>query len=248
MNKHVICLLFDIAILFCYLVGCADTQSESIVNLDVNAFYQIENFVVDNETPLLDLLTVEYDLQELYTFFGKNISRADRVIAACNGIEIPSPVEWNNVNLQFPVECLRYNGNVFYSVYKVKNGGFFYVFWQVPLVDTQVWGEEWDNTKITAHTTMYIEELPSVFAFFTLKNGSSTAADVKALDPIMSLDLFSDSTKSYSRTKSGITVIVYYSMDKLENIEDLVVKQIKFVREDDRVFSDINAIYPKDLP
>ena len=81
---------------------------------------------VDNDTPLKQLLTKEYELSELQDFFGKDAS-----IGGClpeyTDIKYHSSSE---ILTSFPIECLRSSGGgTYYTVYKIRDGGYYYIYW-----------------------------------------------------------------------------------------------------------------------
>lgn len=231
------------------LTGCLSKQEATAgYEFSINYYLKTDGFEVDNNTPLCDLLTTEYELSDLYHFFGENICEGDRIISLNNPESLPAPRTWNEVNHYFPIQCLRYNSNVHYSIYKVKNGGYFYVFWNVPILNPPYMQSFYDTTTctITTRTSIYIDQLPTIFSFRSIVKGQSTAKDIEKIDPCMELDFLSSSVKSYSRLQSGKILVVYYDYQVLETKDDLIVKKIE-IKSNSCIASCIAAIHTEDI-
>ena len=114
---------------------------------DMN-FYPKEYFVIDDETPLEEALTVAYPLAELEAFFRPQE----------NNMRPGEVVPFAEIQKRFPIEVFRSPG---YSVYKVEEGGYFYVDWS------------WEPKE-------YEGEEPQVF-FCAYINGNRDPAELEAL-------------------------------------------------------------------
>lgn len=111
-----------IVICMAALTGCHHAGSNRTA--DTYSIEQIEELENDTKT-LESALTKEYDLNELRSFFKD--SRANESIGF--GSAKPA-LMFREVDHRYPVEILRTGG---YSVYRVRQGGYFYVFWVTPL-------------------------------------------------------------------------------------------------------------------
>ena len=76
-----------------------------------------------SDAPLEELLTVSYDIDELDSFFINNLFFGTVIPGKESGFSL---VTIDIVNESFPVEVLRKEE---YTVYKVNQGGYYYVFW-----------------------------------------------------------------------------------------------------------------------
>ena len=112
------------------------------------SFYPKEYFVIDDETPLEEALTVAYPLAELEAFFRPQE----------NNMRPGEAVPFAEIQEQFPIEVFRSPG---YSVYKVEEGGYFYVDWS------------WEPKE-------YEGEEPQVF-FCAYINGNRDPAELEVL-------------------------------------------------------------------
>lgn len=244
--SYIFAVILAVSFLLCNLTGCAN-ENENVsksAEFKESDFMKAEGFTVDNDTSLDTLLTEEYAIEELNAFFGDNVCLGDRLMGCTN---TEKKYTWEEVNARFPVQCLRYYDGVHYSVYKVKNGKYYYVFWQVPVVtvpngrtDPQ---DEWE---IFAAESVYFQQLPSIFSFWGIWAGHSTAKDIAEIDPAMDLELMTAITRSYSLLKDGRVLEVRYSYSKLESLEDLIVTGTSiFSRED--ACTNLAAIRPDDF-
>ena len=117
MRKYMrICLSIVICVVFLLFASCGNKKDES----DMNDIF-FNECVMDDIKTLESNLTKEYDLNELRSFFRG--SNANESIGFGSTI---SPLLFSEVNYRYPVEILRTGG---YSVYRVSQGGYFYVFW-----------------------------------------------------------------------------------------------------------------------
>lgn len=177
----------------------------------------IHGHVADNARPLSDILTVEYELQDLKDFFGE-ISLNEKLLytpsVQLSGDD--SGLTIDNVNKHFPIECLR---EEYYTVYKVKEGGYYYVFWDL-IADSQSDGLSSPLGRTSDAVVYFTAYLSSsspkkVSDFNTIKEGHSTAADVAAIDPALELNfLLSSRTASYSLLEDGMMMEVCYAWNQ----------------------------------
>ncbi len=233
--------LLLIVCVFCITSGCTGKKSEFSSKTQIPQFMYLypNNFVVDNTTPIEELLTQKYALSSLEEFFGVDTLQGSGFIENTDALYL----SWAEVDLSFPVQCIRHNRNVHYSVYDVTEGGRYFVFWMVPFADAPVQIE-----GVTAIASVYINKLSSKQMFADLKRGISTAQDVRMLDQSMELDFFSSlSTPSYSLLNNGQILKVTYSFDKLDSYDDLIVEDMKVCKKGE-VSSKLSTIFDFDLP
>lgn len=199
--------------------------------------------VSDDSVPLSQIITKAYSLQELTDFFGEVSANETCTMEQSAGTP---DLTFETVNQKYPAECLRKNG---YSVYKVAEGGCFYVFWANEL--NSLSNQDADATERTAipYFTAYISSLRSADDFDSIREGSSTAADVAEIDPAFELVLLmSSKTASYSLLNDGsILEICYYDGQGFTSGSDLVVKSKQLI-EKELCPARLATILESDLP
>ena len=175
---------------------------------------ELEGYKVDNDTPLDRLLTREYGLDEISEFFGiKTYKETDFYQPYILNSE---EYTMDMVNERFPIECLRGGetytnmGEGFYTVYKIKEGGYFYLVWLT-------YGEDNIVRPVEGY---YIKELAPAEEIHNLKMYGNTYEDVLKIAPDSTN--FCDGGFLYSITPldNNTTVFIYY--DYRTNIEDLL--------------------------
>ncbi len=180
-----------------------------------NAFFE---YVTDNTKSLDDVLTKSYDLKELLSFFS--IYSINETIGKAS-YEDADPLLFSEVDQYYPVEVFRSKG---YTVYKVKQGGYFYVFWVMPIINNSSKHE----AEPTVYFSAYIRSNKSYSDFEFLQNGHRTAKDLEAIDPYFELSfLMSNGIFSYSFLNDETILQVEYSLDgEYKDYESLIVKRI----------------------
>lgn len=201
------------------------------------------NVVTGDSEPLSNILTREYSVQELRDFFGE-VSLNESSVFGTEPDHLALTMA--DVNEKYPIECLRKNG---YSVYKVKEGGYFYVFWVNTFDPLSEQGIKAENDSAVPYFTAYLSSLKSASDFDAIKEGVSTAADVAKIDPAFELEfILSNETVSYSLLGNGFIMEVCYRYDgNLNSRNDLIVKSMQIVSKDDCA-SRLAAILEMDLP
>lgn len=194
-------------------------------------------YVMDDTILLKDNLTASYDLDELKRYFE-----------GCNANErigfqkSTKTLMFSEVNRRYPIQVLRTGG---YSVYRVTQGGYFYVFWVTPFnTDTSQ-----SDGEPSVYFTAYILSNASVNLFDCVIPGVSTAKDVKELDPFFELCfLYSSGIFSYSYINcETLLEIEYIRNDNFNEYNDLVVKEKNIVSRSS-VSSRYSAILSTDIP
>ena len=223
------------------LAGCGETAAEDSRDKLPD---KLGDFSVSS-APLDTLLNAEYDLDALTAFFPTH-DGYDQVVFS--DYEAEPSLQIEDVDRAFPVEVLRKNRGCYYTVYKVKEGGYFYVlFFPVP-------SEQDPNTFVSGSVqyTRYLTEPLALSAFDGIRPGESTALDVKVIDPNLELCLvMSSGLYSYSFLAGNKILCITYdeaqSDAPLRNPGDLVVRSMEVVDDVEEGFH-LGAILPQDLP
>ena len=233
-------------LMFCNMTGCTiqELNLSEIATFDASAFMQTDYFTPDNTTPLVNLLTETYALSDLEEYFQIPLSKDYAVL---DNVGRTKKLFWNEVNFSFPIQCLRYNNNLHYSVYKVNEGGYYYVFWSVPFGDDMPTQSDEPENVIKVQATLYLDILPSIKLFNSVKKNYSTANDILLIDPHMEMNFMTSLVSSYSRLYDGRIVIVRYVHTTLRSLNDLVVQDI-YVCDKNSVNALSAAILSADLP
>ena len=183
MKKYMcICLFIVSCVVILLFASCGNKKDES----DMNDIF-FNGYVMDDIKTLESNLTKEYDLNELISFFKG--SNANESIGFGSTV---SALRFSEVNYRYPVEILRTGG---YSVYRVSQGGYFYVFWIKPFAT----GTSQSNSEPSVYFSAYLASDISPDLFDSLTPGISTAEDVQRIDPSFELSfLISNGIFSYS--------------------------------------------------
>ena len=211
--------------------------------IDISEYIEMDDFVADNSSSIDKLLTTEYSLEELETFFD-TYSYIERV--AIEPIEERKSLSWDDVNIRFPIECLRYHKNSHYSIYRVKEGGLFYVFWNVPLKSTP--SKYLDKEcPISVLYSIHLSRLPSIKDFQPMIK-LHTASDVMKIDAQMEFNfLLSSCVCSYNLLDDGKVLEIRYRRDNLLELSDLIVDEYSVVPKEESAAS-LSSIADSDLP
>lgn len=200
---------------------------------------------IENTKSLSDILTVEYAIEDLVDFFG-GASSNESTFSGTSILDIRIAT----ANEKFPIECLRQtDSGSLYSVYKVKEGGLYYVFWAdifdntIDVKDTIV---DW-AVYFTAYLPTSIKLTQNDFN--SIIPNSSTAAEVAFIDPNFELCfLMSSRTASFSLLEDGSVMEICYDFGAtLESKTDLIVTSKEILSGTDSS-SKLAAVYPYDLP
>ena len=157
------------------------------------------------------------------------------------------PALFREVNERFPVETVRPGD---YTVYKVRQGGYFYVFWDHTVVDDPFGfipiGESGNGI---VYATAYLHKEKKASEFDSLIPGVSTAEDVRKIDPYLEMDfLRSRGTFSYSYlNKDEILEVKYKEVGNIDGYDDLIVENIEILSKSFPV-SRYSYILQQDLP
>lgn len=203
-------------------------------------------YPINNHTPLSELLTNSYSIYDLVGYF-ETVPQNERMMYNPNEL----PKLRDEVNVQFPIECIRQqNDFCSYSVYKVTQGGYFYVFWS-GLVDTSNADSSSLSIRPAVYLTAYLSELKEKEDFQSLIEGISTAEDVAKIDPAVEISFLSSSgIYSYSLLANGEVLVIRYSYSTpIKSRTDLLVESVSVVSQDAVASSSyLASIQHEDLP
>ena len=197
-----------------------------------------ERYAANDTVPLSEALTKEYTAAELSEFFSG--------VSEYPITPIVNPVTYSAANERYPIEVLRSGG---YSVYRVSDGGYFYVFW--------VTDHTSGNDEPIVYFSAYLSSVQDPKKFDELEIGISTAEDVKRIDPASELVIrTSDCAVSYSFLNEKKLLSIEYSHDcslnETDRLQDLIVKDIQVVKRsiapDNMQYSRYSLILPGDFP
>lgn len=207
-----------------------------------------KGFYVDNQKPL-ESITKTYELQELREFFGQIPPNESSMYSSSDDY---NKLRINQVNEKFPIECIRLNGMIgYYTVYKVNEGGYFYVFWSLLDDPNQDYDSDLKPIDAQVYFAAHLLSLKKANDFDSIKAGKSTAEDVSKIDPAFELSfLFSSGIRSFSLLEDGsIMMIMYEDSDHIESRKDLIVKSKKIYSKDNFLGgSYLSCILSSDLP
>lgn len=233
-------------------VGQIESQSNErtdiLMDVNMEAASPTASFSVakkiDNITPISDIITMRYSIEDLRSFFGN-----DSTMKSLNSKTKTPDIRISSANERFPIQCLRQSENkVLYAVYGVNEGGFYYIFWSGVFDPTSNVDEiiDWSvDFAIYLPTTIKLTKDD----FKSIIPGSSTAEDVSAIDPNYELCLLTSShMSSYSLLADGSILEIYYDFgESFKSESDLVVVGMKKI-VNEILPSKLASIYPGDLP
>lgn len=195
---------------------------------------QLSNIRINNSDDINSSKMIEYSLDELNNFFGEYSAQELSTFNICGN---QKDLSIESVNKIFPIQILRHNENSYYSVYRVSNGGFYYVFWS-------------QNDKgVSVSDTFYINKLKNKNDFSSLQIGKSSYADVYKIDPSSELILLlSNGVYSYSLLDNKKLLEIQYTFNDINDRDDLIINSINIVSAKHQYGSILQSILKKDLP
>ena len=198
----------------------APDPTEAALSNTGKIFYK--DFVFD-DLKSLDHIKA-YDLNELASFFE------GRMMNEFTDVPV---LTFTEVNAQFPIEIIR-TGD--YSVYKVTQGGYYYIFWVSSL-------EDGNAPEVYFATYIDADRSPDLFESITPK--VSTAADIKAIDPYCEISVLGSSPYIFSYINPDTAYLFWCQWQGGDHWKSIVKSIILFPREKTNCFSKIQS---KDLP
>lgn len=247
MKKIYVCIIL-VAVFMVGIIGCErQIKEKESTELGVDEMIfdlnKLSGYKVVDDKSLDELLTVEYGLNDLVNFFGEHHQKDD-----IHNERIA--LTYTQVEQRFPVEVIRSKE---YSVYKVREGGYYYVFWQ---------------RGINMETGELVEELNVDFSTYVCNSmnscmveliqlGVSTASDVRKLDPYVDFNLvISHGVHSYSYLDEEHILEIEYELNDAWEVhsgvetweyDDLIVKDIAIIQREESM-SWFRAVSREDLP
>lgn len=222
-----ILILFIIAI---SLIGCEKKMDEEYrtMQYEVDILNNEYSLYIDNDVST-EIMKNSYKLSKLNEYFECYYS-----YKGFNKDFESKTLEISEINNAYPLEIIRINKNIIYTLYKVNEGGLFYVFFTLT-----------DEDEIVIKDCVYIDELKMIDDFNTLENEHSTIDDVINISTATELKLnLSRGIFSYTLLKNNeILEIEYKEVDYL-GIKTLLVIDKKIVKN---APTDLQYIYAKDL-
>lgn len=222
--KKNICILF--IVIFLLFDGCERENNYYMTTT-------IYNIPINNTIKISEINFVEYSLFELNNYFGE-YSEQEKSVFNCNNQEKLNIQKVNNI---YPIQIIRKNEDIYYSIYKVKEAGYYYVFWLI---------DEINDCFVT--DTFYINKLKEFADFNSLKMGISTYEDVYSIDSASELILMlSNGIYSYSLLKDNKLLQIEYDFEELNHRRDLIISNIEIIKSEKPFVTKLSYIYSKDL-
>lgn len=195
----------------------------------------------DNETPLETYDLTAYPLAELQNFFYPYTTDLINIldIEYKHSDYIP-----DLVNDHFPIQCMRRidfvygNGTSatrFYTVYKVEEGGYFYVFWNI-----------YDGSPMIIYSG-YLSKVTDIEDYDALIMNKSSFDDVYAIDPSADFRIGGSGPRSYHLLTTGELLKIEYEYTRLSDTDDLIVTGMEVLPEDNDI-GYLAQVYEGDLP
>lgn len=157
----------------------------------------------DNRTNLNEMDLNEYSITDLEDYFKYDFTQEKKVFSK----EIFPMVDRYLINLvdrKFKIQCLRKTRYNYYTVYKVKEGGKYFVFWS-----------QGDDGTVYVERTFYIKGLNANGDFRKIKEKRSSYKDVLNVDTNTDLDLRSSLGRfSYSVLADGRLLKISYVLEQ----------------------------------
>ena len=230
--KKIYVYLFVITCIALSLFALCNKKEESNMN---DVFFN--EYIMDDTKTLESALTKEYDLNELRLFFKDSRANENGVLGSAK-----PALMFREVDHRYPVEILRTGG---YSVYRVRQGGYFYVFWVTPLVGDA----DRSNGEPSVYFSAYLASDISPDLFDSVTPGISTAEDIRKIDPSFELSfLISNGTYSYSYLNDGSVLQIEYALQgNVDGYDDLIVKE-KMIVARASAPTRYSALLSSDLP
>lgn len=244
-----ICLVVAVTI-----AGCTSlTKHKTIVrttdflktnqNIDNDDSGVYNGYRYDNRAELSTLVSEEYSIKDIQSYFKATYSNEREYFNELGTLADQKDL-MDSVNKTFKIECLRKSLYNYYTVYKVKEGGHFFVFWQHA------------NSKDYVISSFYMPNVKTLEEFKTIKEGKSSFEEVKKIDPSVELNTsLSSGIYSYCLLDSGDVLSIKFDMYKLQDIinqgktitrRDLIVGNKEVKSRETSNF--IEQIMNKDLP
>lgn len=199
------------------------------------------NHIIDNTTPISELCKNSYALADLYSYFG-DVSPNEAL--TFGSLEVHDLLVFNEVDSCFPIECIRQSGPVcFYSVYRVNEGGYFYLFWGRTANVSQY-------DPVVSMTT-YIPFLPSRNDYRFVQISIDTGNTIANISTAVEFNFAASSAIcSYTLLDDGYILETRYKCaTQISSLEDLVITSMRVLpKHDAQAASYLAWIKGDDLP
>ncbi|MBR4768006.1 MAG: hypothetical protein IK088_03415 [Lachnospiraceae bacterium] len=207
----------------CFLCLCISNCTISKENASTNEAMCLNGIPISDAVDLSSTLVVSYPLQDLMNFYWQD---PEKFWAELNN---PSAIDYAQINQitiaeaekRFPIAVIRTSG---YTVYKVTEGGCFYVFFVDK--DYQSVSSNSDPSRVVASTCYYIPKQNLFSRYFMIKIGD-TISKVKQIDPFITVEHTSATRRSFVYLNSQKVLILYLQYNEtLEDDYEIIEKRI----------------------
>ena len=225
-----ICSLFLIIVLLITGAGCTSSKNSNSTHTKITprSIFSaqpiqteqgaLNGIPINNTMSLEQALTTAYPLSQLEEFFGTyswlEWSYYDSEAA------LPQEKAWNQAHSlvaaveHFPVQLLRYtelDGDPqAYSIYRIMEGGFYYIFWYEWYEDEEYPDIDTGEGLYVCRSSMYLNGLPSQADFESLIIGQSSLEDVCKLDSGTLIEFSPNFYRSYHILDNGLGISALY--------------------------------------
>ncbi len=194
---------------------------------NVNEFIDILKNKYDmniNNSKNIESIKNKYSLEDLRNFFGV-FSQQEIVFLNINA---QTNYTIKEVNKAFSIEIIRNNNDSLYSIYKVTEGGLYFVFYSISYPQNDI-----DDKKITVSNTIYINSLKKLDDFKEITIDKSDYSDILNISSATELILIlSSNISSYTLLENGKLLKVTYKFDEnITDLKDLIVENIEEVED-----------------
>lgn len=237
--------VFYTVLLTLLMCACVN-KTQSAPNKDIETTKTTVTIVDHNIVESLESVPQSYSVVDLQTYFeatspwGNNDYKTEEYL-------------YTTINEVFPGGILREctSGRGYYTVYKVKEGGCFYVFWSILNATTSdLSSNTFNPTKAIGTQTAYVLDLKEKSAFDCLVKNESTAENVIEIDPATQF-IFARSSAitSISLLNDGSVLMIEYDYNNSEPFlkSNIVVRKIVLLPKGEYQ-GGLAAVLPEDLP
>lgn len=237
MIKKTIVTIF-VFILTIVLTGCEpkmfDKDQEKI---EVEQILKNKYDLLLSEEINIKTIKREYDLDTLKKYFGEVSAMESSLF---ENLDYKSK-NIKEVDEQFPIEILRYNNSCLYSVYKVIDGGYYYVFYSISYKEDDI-----NQKDIMVTDTFYITTPRTIEEFSSLIPNQSTYNDlIKISNTTELITIKSNELVSYTLIDDKVILKTTYNNESIDNINELVITKLEYVEKGETYLS---CILKEDLP
>ena len=202
-------LAFYMVLLVLLMCACVN-ETQSAPNADVETTKTTVTIANDTIVESLESVPQSYSIADLQPYFEAASQWENNEYKTEDYV-------YTTINEVFPGGILREctSGRGHYTVYKVKEGGRFYIFWSTLNAKTSdLSSNTFNPTKAIGIQTSYVLDLKEKTAFDCLIENESTAEDVIEIDPATQFTFARSSwITSISLLKDGSVLMIEYDYD-----------------------------------